>query len=1541
MKGMSNLIFLAIFSLAVGLLLGLTFSSPVMATDLLILTPEKFEDTLQPLVFHKNNSNMPTMLMTLESIYQRYHNGRDVQEKIKLAIAEAHETFGIKYVMLVGDVDEFPVRYMHTLDSVKWGHSYMPTDLYYADLYDTVDDDIWDLDTGEFDDWDSNNNNLFAEMGVLGHFPSNWSEANVDKVDLKPDVAVGRIPVSTTSELQTMVNKIIAYETSDKPWFKRDMLVTGGGWIADINSFADYIADIMGTLGFESIKHYWDTMPQTGQQDLLNQEMDSGVGFVVYQGHGNGDFDENSGGDGGVWGPGWDYTYENIRNLNNTGKLPVILAGACGTAQFHFSQCSYLDTQCNEYWGECGVAEPDKKFLDRPEPAALQPAQWDTDCMPENFLVKNGDVGGIAYIGSYTGVQGDAFDLIQYFFETFKELGGSAILGDVWNGALEKYIKLKLPTIVFDADDWYPSAIYHHIHKMMLFGDPSLRITEMGHGYLTVTPSDRLSSAGPQWGPFETPSQLYKLKNTGSFPIDWTATKTQPWVTLSATSGTLTGSGGANVTVSINSNASSLAPGRYTDTVSFSNTTDGSGNDTRTVTLTVKTPGVLEVLQADGLTSSGPQWGPFSPSIKIYTLQNIGGWPISWSVRKTERWVSAFGPGKTYGGTLESGQSTTVTVSINEAALSLALGSYSDTVTFTNNTNGNGNTTRPVNLTVNAVPGTLSVGPSDGFTSSGEQGRIFAPPYEVYSLTNAGGSSFNWTATKTQPWLTLSATSGTLELNQSVDVKVSINQDNAKTLAPGTYTDTVSFTNTTNGNGNTTRTVTLIVAAVGVLTVLPEEGLTSTGPEGGLFSPSVKVYTLQNTGGAIINWTATKHYSQPWVSVSATSGTLESGQSTTVTVLINEAALSLASGSYSDTVIFTNTTNHSGDTVRPVSLGVNGGPGNLFVNPSDGFTSSGNFGDIPVPPYKLYSLVNIGGDSISWTATKTQPWVTLSATSGTLESGQSTTVTVLINEAALSLAPGTYSDTVSFTNTTDGRGNTTRTVTLTVLEIPTTPGTLSVSQSEDFTTAGNQGGLFIPPYKTYTLVNSGQGPFDWTVTKTQPWVSLSATSGTLSTSGENVSIRVVINDNAKSLQPGTYTDTVSFTNTTNHNGDTTRSVILTIEAGEADSDGDGVPDNRDNCRMITNTDQIDSDGDGVGDACDDCPDDPVKTEPGICGCGVVDSGDTDGDGTVDCNDGCPNDLNKTQPGICGCGVADTDSDNDGTADCNDLCPNSHNKTAPGVCGCWVADSDSDEDGKPDCNDLCPADPNKIYPGICGCGIVDIDTDEDGVADCIDNCPTVVNTDQLDSNRNGIGDACESPSVLTLVLPNGGDVIPSGGIYGICWQAPLNAVKFDLKYSTDNGTNWNFIKSVSGLNCTHWEEVPVVTANKKKCRVKVIGYDSDGTPVGEDISDKPFTIEVLRITSPNGGETLTSGDTSTIQWTTYKIIRPVAKTKLMYTTNRGTTWNLIKTLTGNPGNYSWTVPNVSSTKCKVKVILKDAGGTKVGTDTSNKFFTIGP
>lgn len=88
-----------------------------------------------------------------------------------------------------------------------------------------------------------------------------------------------------------------------------------------------------------------------------------------------------------------------------------------------------------------------------------------------------------------------------------------------------------------------------------------------------------------------------------------------------------------------------------------------------------------------------------------------------------------------------------------------------------------------------------------------------------------------------------------------------------------------------------------------------------------------------------------------------------------------------------------------------------------------------------------------------------------------------------------------------------------------------------------------------------------------------------------------------------------------------------------------DKDGDGVPDESDNCPDDSNPGQADVDKDGSGDACDECPKDPRKTEPGECGCGDPDV-DPDGDGHLSCKDNCPNVANPDQKDTDGDGMGD-------------------------------------------------------------------------------------------------------------------------------------------------------------------------------------------------------------------------------------------------------------------------------------------------------------
>jgi hypothetical protein len=199
------------------------------------------------------------------------------------------------------------------------------------------------------------------------------------------------------------------------------------------------------------------------------------------------------------------------------------------------------------------------------------------------------------------------------------------------------------------------------------------------------------------------------------------------------------------------------------------------------------------------------------------------------------------------------------------------------------------------------------------------------------------------------------------------------------------------------------------------------------------------------------------------------------------------------------------------------------------------------------------------------------------------------------------------------------------------------------------------------------------------------------------------------------------------------------------------------------------------------------------------------------------------------------------------------------------------------------------------------------------------------------------------SEMAVVSPNGGEIVPSGSIYTIQWSPlPSDAVKFDLSYSLDNKTTWKTIANGVTGSSYDWH-VSIPLNNKTKCFVKVIWYDASNNKIGEDTSDETFTVEVVKVTSPNGEEVLRSGNIYFIRWETNRTKKPVANTYLSYSFDKGTTWKFLAISVDNLGWYPWPVPKVLNTKekCKVKVELKDAYGQIVGSDKSDKNFTINP
>ena len=145
----------------------------------------------------------------------------------------------------------------------------------------------------------------------------------------------------------------------------------------------------------------------------------------------------------------------------------------------------------------------------------------------------------------------------------------------------------------------------------------------------------------------------------------------------------------------------------------------------------------------------------------------------------------------------------------------------------------------------------------------------------------------------------------------------------------------------------------------------------------------------------------------------------------------------------------------------------------------------------------------------------------------------------------------------------------------------------------------------------------------------------------------------------------------------------------------------------------------DTDGDAVSNTCDNCPTtDNGPAEVNILHVGNQD--DQDGDGVGD--------------------ACDPDVDGDGINNGPDNYPYCYNPTQdPAPC------ADTDGDGIINTADNCPTVSNSNQLNTDGDSMgnaCDPDDDNDGVNDGSDNCPLVANPSQANWNGNALGDACE-------------------------------------------------------------------------------------------------------------------------------------------------------------------------------------------------------
>ncbi len=295
------------------------------------ITPSAFTSALAPLVSHRQNEGYSVAVVETQAIYDSWSGGQVDPNAIREFLRYAYQTWTTKpvAVTLVGDGTSDARNYLG-IGQTNW----VPPYLAEVDLY-----------LGE-----TACENCFVQLD--GMSPLN---------DLMPDLMLGRLPVKSASELTTLVQKIIAYETSQAvgSWRGLAAYVTDNpDYAGDFPLIADQSIASLPT-EVKATRMYYDPNAPADQPwrvkdsyDAFQQTMrviNNGALTVSFIGHGL---------------PyQWAYTGTSSQpnvppdiryllgvdfatDLRNGGRLPVVLSLTCLTGQFQVP--SYRGTTIDE-----------------------------------------------------------------------------------------------------------------------------------------------------------------------------------------------------------------------------------------------------------------------------------------------------------------------------------------------------------------------------------------------------------------------------------------------------------------------------------------------------------------------------------------------------------------------------------------------------------------------------------------------------------------------------------------------------------------------------------------------------------------------------------------------------------------------------------------------------------------------------------------------------------------------------------------------------------------------------------------------------------------------------------------------------------------------------------------------------------------------------------------------------------------------------------------------------------------------------------------
>lgn len=304
--------------------------------EYLMITHPSFKDAANALArFHLDTYNRQSHVVDINQVYNEFSSGRvdpaAIRDFVKMFYdrAAGNPASTPKYLLLVGDgsydyrgrSNSISANYIPTYQSRKSSRN---TESY------TSDDFYGFLDDGE-GFWGENAS--VETAGTTDFLYLGEGDASINTHGL--DIALGRLPVTSTAQANSIVQKIIRYKTNPDglgPWRNRILLVAdhkdGEGYIhlSQADSYDDDIEAVNPCINVDKI--YMDnyTMENTasgskfpdGRAALL-QGLAEGSLLVNYTGHG-GEI---------AWSNATILDISDINSIQNGNRLPAFITATC------------------------------------------------------------------------------------------------------------------------------------------------------------------------------------------------------------------------------------------------------------------------------------------------------------------------------------------------------------------------------------------------------------------------------------------------------------------------------------------------------------------------------------------------------------------------------------------------------------------------------------------------------------------------------------------------------------------------------------------------------------------------------------------------------------------------------------------------------------------------------------------------------------------------------------------------------------------------------------------------------------------------------------------------------------------------------------------------------------------------------------------------------------------------------------------------------------------------------------------------------------